>query len=98
LLWLVQSKQLTLTELVACLTSKPAAILHKPLGSFVPDTMANITIIDPLKEWVVDVDKFVSLGKNTPLAGLKLTGKVVATIYQGNLIYKDDSINIGLRE
>jgi dihydroorotase len=60
--------------------------------------MANITIIDPLKEWVVDVDKFVSLGKNTPLAGLKLTGKVVATIYQGNLIYKDDSINIGLRE
>ena len=98
LLWLVQSKQLTLTELVACLTSKPAAILHKPLGSFVPDTMANITIIDPLKEWVVDVEKFVSLGKNTPLAGLKLTGKVVATIYQGNLIYKDDSINIGLRE
>jgi dihydroorotase len=60
--------------------------------------MANITIIDPLKEWVVDVNKFVSLGKNTPLAGLKLTGKVVATIYQGNLIYKDDSINIGLRE
>jgi dihydroorotase len=98
LMWLVQSKQLTLTELVACLTSKPAAILHKPLGSFIPDTMANITIIDPLKEWVVDVNKFVSLGKNTPLAGLKLTGKVVATIYQGNLIYKDDSINIGLRE
>ena len=98
LMWLVQSKQLTLTELVACLTSKPAAILHKPLGSFVPETMANITIIDPLKEWVVDVNKFVSLGKNTPLAGLKLTGNVVATIYQGNLIYKDDSINIGLRE
>ncbi len=98
LMWLVQSKQLTLTELVACLTSKPAAILHKPLGSFIEGSMANITIIDPLKEWVVDVNKFVSLGKNTPLAGLKLTGKVVATIYQGNLIYKDDSINIGLRE
>ena len=66
-------------------------------GSFVPETTANITIFDPNKEWVVDVNKFVSLGKNTPLAGAKLTGKVVATIYQGNLIYKDDSINIGLR-
>ena len=97
LLWLVQSKQLTLTELIACLTSKPAAILHKALGSFVLDTIANVTIIDPAKEWVVDTDKFVSLGKNTPLAGLKLTGKVVATIYQGNLVYKDDSVNIGLR-
>ena len=97
LLWLVQSKQLTLTELIACLTCKPAAILNKPLGSFVIDTIANVTIIDPNKEWVVDVNKFISLGKNTPLAGAKLTGKVLATIYQGNLVYKDDSINIGLR-
>jgi dihydroorotase len=56
-----------------------------------------VTIIDPNKEWVVDVNKFVSMGKNSPLDGLKLTGKVVATIYQGNLVYKDDSINIGLR-
>jgi dihydroorotase len=68
------------------------------LGSFGIDTIANVTIIDPNKEWVVDVNKLVSLGKNTPLAGAKLTGKVVATIYQGNLVYKDDSINIGLRE
>ena len=97
LMWLVQSKQLTLTELIACLTAKPAAILHKPLGSFVLDTIANVTIIDPTKGWVVDVNEFVSMGKNTPLAGLKLTGKVVATIYQGNLVYKDDSVNIGLR-
>ena len=97
LMWLVQSKQLTLTELIACLTNKPAAILNKPLGSFVVDSVANVTIIDPNKEWVVDVNKFLSLGKNTPLAGAKLTGKVVATIYQGNLVYKDDSVIIGLR-
>ena len=97
LMWLVQSKQLTLTELIACLTNKPAAILNKPLGSFVVDSVANVTIIDPNKEWVVDVNKFLSLGKYTPLAGAKLTGKVVATIYQGNLVYKDDSVIIGLR-
>ena len=97
LMWLVQSKQLTLTELIACLTAKPAAILHKPLGSFAVGTVANVTIIDPAKEWIVDVNKFVSIGKNTPLAGLKLTGKVVATIYQGNLVYKDDSVDIELR-
>ena len=96
-MWLVQSKQLTLTELIACLTNKPAVILNKPLGSFVEGTVANVTIIDPLKEWVVDVNKFISLGRNTPLAGAKLTGKVVATIYQGNLVYKDDSVTIGLR-
>jgi dihydroorotase len=97
LMWLVQSKQLTMTELIACLTCKPSAVLHKPLGSFVVDTVANVTIIDPTKEWVVDVNKFVSMGKNSPLAGITLTGKVMVTIYQGNLVYKDDSVRIGLR-
>jgi len=37
------------------------------------------------------------MGKNSPLAGVTLTGKVMATIYQGNLVYKDDSVKIGLR-
>ncbi len=97
LLWLVQSKQLTMMELIGCLTSKPAALINKKSGSFIIDSEANVTIIDPTKEWVVDVNKFVSLGKNTPLAGATLTGKVMATIYQGNLVYKDDSVKIGLR-
>jgi dihydroorotase len=97
LMWLVQSKQLTMTELIACLTSKPAALINKKAGSFIIDSEANVTIIDPAKEWVVDVNKFVSLGKNTPLAGATLTGKVMATIYRGNLVYKDDSVKIGLR-
>ena len=97
LLWLVQSKQLTMTELIACLTNKPAALINKKLGSFIVDSEANVTIFDPAEEWVVDVNKFVSLGKNTPLAGATLTGKVMATIYQGNLVYKDDSVKIGLR-
>jgi dihydroorotase len=97
LLWLEQSKQLTMTELIACLTSKPAAILHKPLGSFTVGAIANVTIIDPAKKWVVDTEKFVSLGKNSPLNGTALTGKVTATIYQGNFVFKDDAINLGLR-
>jgi dihydroorotase-like cyclic amidohydrolase len=37
------------------------------------------------------------MGKNTPLNGATLKGKVIATIYQGNLVYKDDSVKIGLR-
>jgi dihydroorotase len=97
LMWLVQSKQLTMTELIACLTNKPAKILNKQLGNLAVGGIADITLFDPDNEWVVDVNKFISKGKNTPLAGSKLKGKVMATIYRGNLIYKDDSVNIGLR-
>ncbi|MDD5289025.1 MAG: dihydroorotase [Dehalococcoidales bacterium] len=97
LMSLVHSGRLELNELIACMTTKPAKILGKPFGSLALDTLADITIFDPDKEWTVDVNKFASMGKNTPLNGATLKGKVIATIYQGNLVYKDDSVKIGLR-
>ena len=42
--------------------------------------------------WVVDTSAFASKGRNTPLDGEKLKGKVMATISQGKLVYKDESI------
>lgn len=97
LMGLVHSGKLELNEIVACLTSKPAKILNKPLGSLAVGTGADVTIFDPDKEWTVDVSKFASMGKNTPLNGATLKGKVMATIFQGNLVYKDESVKIGLR-
>ena len=44
LLWLVQSKQLTMTELIACLTSKPAALIIKNRGVLlsIPKQMSRL--------------------------------------------------------
>jgi dihydroorotase len=36
----------------------------------------------------VDTRDFASKGKNTPLAGEKLKGKVMVTIYGGKVVYK----------
>ncbi|GAG50553.1 unnamed protein product, partial [marine sediment metagenome] len=41
-----------------------------------------------------DTKAFASKGKNTPLAGSRLKGKVMATISQGKLVYKDDSVKL----
>jgi dihydroorotase len=43
---------------------------------------------------VVEPKAFASKGKNTPLTGERLKGRVMATIFQGNLVYKDDSMTI----
>jgi dihydroorotase len=94
---LIHSNQLDLSTLIAKLTSGPAKILgdrYGKLGSLSAGTLADITIFDPQREWIVDTQQFVSKGKNTPLNGEKLRGKVMATIYQGKLIYKDDSIEL----
>ena len=98
LMRLVHDGQLALTTLIAKLTGEPARIInYDQLGTLKIGTPADITIFDPNKEWVVDTKTFASKGKNTPLAGSVLKGKVMATIYQGKLVYKDGSIKIEVR-
>ena len=95
LMKLVHEGQLALTTLIAKLTGEPARIInYDQLGTLKIGTPADITIFDPDKEWVVDTRTFASKGKNTPLAGSVLKGRIMATIYGGNLVYKDDSVRV----
>lgn len=91
LMGLVHKKKLSLNTLIAKLTSEPAKILgakQGKLGTLAVGAPADVTIFDPDQEWVVDTKEFASKGKNTPLVGEKLKGKVIATIYQGKIVYK----------
>ena len=97
LMSLVHGGQITLATLIARLTSDPAKIIgnrYGRLGTLATGAPADITIFDPDREWRVDPSTFASKGKNTPLAGLVLKGKVMATIYQGRVVYKHKSIVI----
>ncbi len=94
---LVHSGKLELALLIAKLTSEPARIIgdkYGSLGTLAVGAPADVTIFDPELEWTADASKFVSKGRNTPLDGQKLTGKVMATIYRGRIVYKDDSVRI----
>jgi len=44
---------------------------------------ANLTLIDPAASWQVDPAGLASLSQNTPFAGRKLSGQVVATFLRG---------------
>jgi len=101
LMSLVHNGQLTLAVLIAKLTCEPAKIIgdkYGKLGTLAVGASADVTIFDPNMEWVVDARDFASKGKNTPLAGSALKGKVIATIFQGKPVYKDDSIKVGEKE
>ncbi|MBI4303942.1 MAG: dihydroorotase [Chloroflexi bacterium] len=97
LMGLVRESKVPMANLIARLTSEPARIIGSrfgKLGTLFIGTAADITIFDPNREWVVEPETFASKGKNTPLAGATLKGKVVATMVQGKLVYKDDSIKV----
>jgi dihydroorotase len=44
---------------------------------------ANLTLVDPTARWMVEPDLLASRSRNTPYAGLELTGRVVATFFKG---------------
>jgi dihydroorotase len=97
LMSLVHDGEISLVTLIAKLTHEPARITgnrYGRLGTLAIGASADVTIFDPNLEWVVEPKAFASKGKNTPLAGERLKGKVMATISQGKLVYKDDSITV----
>jgi len=95
LMKLMHAGELPLTDIIHRLTAAPARILNdKGLGELEVGSVADVTIFDPDREWLVDTGLFASKGKNTPLAGSVLRGKVMATISQGKLVYQDDTLKI----
>ena len=89
-LQLYHDGRLSLPALVDRLTAGPAWVLgedYAPLSSLSPGTPADIVLFDPEMEWTVDVGEFASKGKNTPLQGTKLRGRVVATVSAGKVVY-----------
>ncbi|MCL2577120.1 MAG: dihydroorotase [Defluviitaleaceae bacterium] len=79
-------------QLIEKFTVNPAEILNLNLGHLSPGTVADITIIDPSANHIIDKNKFESLSRNTPFHGRKVTGCIVYTIFAGQIIYKGESI------
>jgi dihydroorotase len=100
LMGLVQRGYISLTVLIAKLTTEPARMLGPKygLGTLAVGSPADVIIFDPNLEWTVEPKEFASKGKNTPLAGEKLKGKVLMTIYGGKVVYKDEAVTIKGRE
>jgi dihydroorotase len=101
LMSLVHGGRLTLATLICKLTCEPSRIIGDKcgnLGTLTIGAQADITIFDPDRDWVVDPVTFASKGKNTPLAGSALKGKVMATISQGKLVYKDNIVKVATTE
>lgn len=85
LVWsqLVKPGILTPEQAIAKMTVNPARILGINAGSLEVGSPADITIIDPDKEWQVRPELFASKGRNTPFSGWTLKGQAVTTIVNG---------------
>ena len=97
LLQLVHRKKLSMGAMIYRLTTGPARVLgetYSDLASMQSGTPADIVLFDPDQEWTVDTSEFESKGRNTPLAGTVLKGRVVATFASGRLVYQGPGLKI----
>lgn len=85
---LVETGVLTPCQMAERMSWAPARILGIDKGSLAVGKCADVTVIDPRAEYVIDPSQFASKGKNTPFAGRKVRGKVMATIVDGNIVYQ----------
>jgi dihydroorotase len=81
-------KRVPLARIVELFTAGPARCFDlRGRGSLAQGSYADVTVFDPKKKWTFDAGKSRSKSKNTPFDGWQLTGKVVATIVGGKIVY-----------
>lgn len=87
LLWtkFVEAGLLSLKKLIKCMALVPARLLGVPGGTLTPGSPADLVVIDPQREILVDARQFYSRGRNTPFAGWRLKGIPVLTMVGGEI-------------
>ncbi len=83
--YLVEPGTITLERLVEAMSVKP----RERFG--ITDDV-GFTVFDLGDEYEIDPDEFLSMGRATPFANMKVKGRCLATVYDGKLVYVDKKL------
>ncbi len=86
-LGLVREGVLTLHQLIEKMSCNPAKILTINRGTIEIGSVADITVIDPVKDWTVEAATLASKSKNSPWLGATMTGAAATTVVAGNVVF-----------
>lgn len=85
---LVRTGVITLEKLIELMSVKPAKRFGLEYG-IKEGHNADFCVFDLEKQYIINPDEFVSMGKATPFTGKQVFGKCVATVCSGNIVYKE---------
>jgi len=85
---LVATGRVPLARMVELFSSGPARAFSLPGGKLADGSDADLTIFDPAASVEVDPRTFRSRSRNTPFAGARLAGGIVATVVGGREVYR----------
>lgn len=85
---LVLGGYLTPMQMAEKMSYNPARLIPVDRGDIQPGKAADIVIFDPNVTYKIDAETFASKGRNTPFDGRSVTGRVVCTICDGNIVFR----------
>jgi dihydroorotase len=86
-LGLTHNRSVSLSNLLKCMTSRPAEILGLPQGRLAKGAPADIAIIDLEHQHKIDLGAFHSKSKNSPYDGRQVQGAVRRTFVDGRQVF-----------
>ena len=85
---LVETGLIDLPTLIRRMSATPARIFNLPGGTLTRGATADVVVLDPAAEWVVEPATFFSKSRNTPFTGRRLRGRAEVTIVRGQVVYQ----------
>ncbi len=86
---LVREGVLAERRLVEALSAGPARAFDLPGGTLARGARADVAVLDPAAEWVLDPGSLRSKSHNTPWKGRRLVGRCSMTIVGGRIVHEE---------
>jgi len=97
LMQLYHTKRLGLAELIEKFTIAPARLLRLAKGTLKAGADADVTVMDPEREWVFEREWSASKSYNSPFYGWRLKGKAVVTIVGGKMVWHERETPVSVK-
>jgi dihydroorotase len=91
LMQLYHTKRISLPDVIAKYTIAPARLLNLKKGTLSIGADADVTIINPDREWTFEAASSASKSKNSPFFGWTLKGRATATIVAGKIVWSEQN-------
>ncbi len=85
---LIQPGLIGINRMIELYTTGPARILKLNRGTLQPGSPADVTILDPARQWTYDLNKTASKSRNSPFHGRQFAGGPVATLVAGEIVWR----------
>src|SRR3954447_6300067 len=85
---LVHSGRITLSRMVELFTTGPDSVMRLGRGTLAPGAPGDVTVFSTDVEWTYDVNQSASRSRNSPFDGKTFRGGPMATIVNGQLVWK----------